>query len=330
LTALTAGLSLGLLVLTRPLTAIGLALPFTVHGLYLLITGSPPIKKLAFISAGSAALLAAFILVWQAALTNDLSLTTYQLWWPYDKVGFGSDVGLQPGGYQWKYAKANAKFSLRAGYSDLFGWFRLSWLFMPFGLIALRKNFKTWLISLTLPTLVGVYFFYWIGSWLFGPRYYFEAIVAAVLLTAAGIRWLAGSLPPPSQANTVIQWIQRSRFFLVTLTTVTLVVFNLVYYLPQRLGYMKGLYGASPAQLEPFQTQSAQKLTPALIIVHIPNHWIEYATLLELSSPYQDSPFIFTFTRGTLLDAQLTEEFPDRTRWYYYPEEPYRFYSNPR
>ncbi len=157
LSALIAGLALGLLVLTRPLTAVGLAIPFFLHGLVLLFTASPALKKLALLSAGSAALLGSLILIWQLALTGDLSITTYQLWWPYDRVGFGANIGLQPGGYQWKYAKANAKFSLRAGYSDLFGWFRLSWIFIPFGLIALRKNMKAWLITLTIPALIGVY-----------------------------------------------------------------------------------------------------------------------------------------------------------------------------
>ncbi|MAT43813.1 MAG: hypothetical protein CL609_15870 [Anaerolineaceae bacterium] len=330
LTALLAGLALGLLVLTRPLTAVGLALPFILHGLFLLFTASPALKKLALLSAGSAALLAGFILIWQLALTGELSVSTYQLWWPYDKVGFGSDIGLQPGGYQWKYAKANAKFSLRAGYADLFGWFRYSWIFIPFGLIALRKNIKAWLISLTIPALVGVYLFYWIGSWLFGPRYYFEAILAAVLLTAAGFVWLFRLLSAPAFQTKKWMWVRRLGFFLLFLVSTSLVVFNLVYYLPQRLGNMKGLYGATRSQLDPFLTESAMDLTPAIIVVHIPNHWIEYATLLELSSPYQDTPFIFTFTRGPIIDYDMAKNFPERSMWYYYPEEPYKFYSNPR
>src|SRR3990172_2865704 len=40
----TGGLSLGLLVLTRPLTAVGVALPFFIHGIGLLIRGSKRIR----------------------------------------------------------------------------------------------------------------------------------------------------------------------------------------------------------------------------------------------------------------------------------------------
>jgi hypothetical protein len=45
LPALAAGLALGLLVLTRPLSAVGLALPFGLHGLYLLVRGDPATRR---------------------------------------------------------------------------------------------------------------------------------------------------------------------------------------------------------------------------------------------------------------------------------------------
>ncbi len=104
---------------------------------------------------------------------------------------------------------------------------------------------------------------YWIGSWLFGPRYYFEAILGAVLLTSAGVLWLAGNLTRSAAQPRQIAWVNRIRFFFVYLVLINLVVFNLVYYLPQRLGNMKGLYGASASQLTPFQTESAQLLNPS-------------------------------------------------------------------
>ena len=43
--ALAAGLSLGLLALTRPLTAVALAVPFGLHGMALLARGSWPIRR---------------------------------------------------------------------------------------------------------------------------------------------------------------------------------------------------------------------------------------------------------------------------------------------
>lgn len=321
---LTGGGSLGLLALTRPLTAAGIAVPFVLHGIYLLIKSNKQTRRKVLILALITGGLAALIPLWQAAVTGDFLLNPYQLWWSYDKLGFGPDVGLQPGGFSWQFAKMNTKFSLRIGYSDLFGWFKYSWIFVPFGIIALRKKWEAWLVTATLPFLILAYTLYWIGSWLFGPRYYFEGIIAVVLLSAAGIFWLAGKYQKNQRWYKNLRWVS-----VVTLVTF-LVSANLFLYTPLRLGNMRGLYGASKSQLTPFLSDDAMKLTPALVIVHKQNHWIEYGTLLEISSPYYDSPWLFTYYRGPEFDRFLTEKFSQRKIWHYYPDEPYKFYTAPR
>jgi hypothetical protein len=267
-------------------------------------------------------LIASLIFVWQTGVTGNPLLNPYQLWWPYDQLGFGPDVGLQPGGFSLVYAKMNTKFSLRIGYADLFGWFKLSWIFIPIGIFTLWKNWKSWLILSIFPSLVMAYTFYWIGSWLYGPRYFFEGITGLILFSAVGIQTLAGKFYPMKRLIHNWQWTA------VTALVVFLVSANLFFYLPQRLGNMRGLYGATSARLTPFKLQTSQKLTPALIIVHKQEHWIEYGTLLELSSPYLDSPWIMTYSRGPDLDKFVSESFPNRTSWHYYPDEPYRLYSS--
>ncbi|MHB8135660.1 MAG: hypothetical protein ACYDH1_15730 [Anaerolineaceae bacterium] len=319
---LSAGLSLGLLALTRPLTAVGIALPFIIHGTIILIKGSKERRIHAISIAVLGGLIASLIFVWQAGVTGNPLLNPYQLWWPYDQLGFGPDVGLQPGGFSLVYAKMNTKFSLRIGYADLFGWFKLSWIFIPIGIFTLWKNWKSWLILSIFPSLVMAYTFYWIGSWLFGPRYFFEGITGLILFSAVGIQTLAGKFYPMKRL------IHNWRWTVVTALVVFLVSANLFFYLPQRLGNMRGLYGATSARLTQFKLQTSQKLTPALIIVHKQEHWIEYGTLLELSSPYLDSPWIMTYSRGPDLDKFVSESFPNRTSWHYYPDEPYRLYSS--
>jgi hypothetical protein len=321
---ITGGGSIGLLALTRPLTAAGIAIPFVFHGIYLLIKANRKIRRSALILAVITAGLAALVPLWQAAVTGNFLLNPYQLWWPYDKLGFGPEIGLQPGGFSWLFAKMNTKFSLRIGYSDLFGWFKYSWIFIPFGIFYLRKNWKALLVSATLPFLILAYTLYWIGSWLFGPRYYFEGIIVSVLLSAAGIYWLAGTF------NRNQQWFKNLRWFFVVTLVAFLVSANIFLYTPLRLDTMNGLYGARQSQLTPFLSDEAMKLTPALVIVHKQNHWIEYGTLLELSSPYYDSPWLFTYYRGPEFDRQLTEFFNQRKIWHYYPDEPYKLYTAPR
>lgn len=323
---LVAGLSLGLLALTRPLTAVGVALPFFLHGLVLLVRGSTAIRKRVLGVGLISAPVTALLFLWQFGVTGDPLLNPYELWWPYDKIGFGPDVGLNVGGHSPWFAYVNAKFSLKVGASDLFGWPRISWLFLPFGLIAVRKNPRALIVASGAVSLVGVYLLYWIASWLFGPRYYFEGLIGMTMLTAAGIRWLAGRLPPRPWKD----WLPTLRFAGTVLVVALLVSASVLYYSPARLGSMRGLYGVRRSHLAPFLTPEAQALTPALVIVHPHSHWIEYGTLLELSNPFLDSPFVFTYSRGPELDAGVIARFPDRTVWHYYPDEPYTFYSAAR
>jgi hypothetical protein len=86
---------------------------------------------------------------------------------------------------------------------------------------------------------------------------------------------------------------------------------------------MKELYGVSAARLHPFQTEQARSLAHALVIVH-PQRWTEYGALLDLSSPFLDSPWIFIRSIGANGDLQVAEEFPQRTIVEYFPSDPYR------
>lgn len=314
--------ALGLLVLTRPLTAAGVCFPFLIHGLILLLRGSAGQKrKILFIGLGTA-LFAGLYLLWQRYLTGDFFQNPYVLYWPYDRIGFGPGVGLHPDGHKLIYAWWNTKFSLRVGMSDLFGWPMLSWLFLPFGLIAIRKNGKAILVASVFFSLVMLYSAYWIGSWLFGPRYYFEGFFSLAMLSAAGIRWLAGAITATGRHR----WLQQARYVLLYTIVGVLIAGNVIFFLPIRLGSMQGLYGMRASQLAPFQTQEAQALAPALVIVHPQNYWLEYGVLLELSSPMLDSPFIFTYTRGSEGNQQLIDAFPERTVIDYFPAEPNTFY----
>lgn len=326
LPTVTAALALGVLALTRPLTAVGVAIPFVVHAIVILIRGDGATRKrlisFCILTAGVASLHFA----WQFAVTGDPLLNPYTLWWHYDTLGFGPGVGLQEGGYQLQDAVDNAAFSLNVGSGDLFGWTGFSWLFLPFGLIALRQNRKGWLIIGLLPTLVITYGLYWIGSWLFGPRYYYEALPSPVLLTAAGIAWLAGRLPRRLPVkNTPFTWFHWEarpliRFGLVAFVTSSLLVSNLFFYIPARMAGMKGLYNVSRACYQPFETAEARAKTPALVIVHVQEDWIEYGCMVDMSSPFMDSDFVVTISRGEQLDNAVAKALPNRRVLHYYPD----------
>lgn len=323
LTVAVAGLSLGVLTLTRPLTAAGVALPFLIHGVLLLIRGDAS-TRLRVLAIGLLALfVGALMFAWQFAVTGDPFLNPYTLWWKYDKVGFGPGFGRQAGGHSLHWALVNLAGSLGTGARDLFGWGPISWLFLPFGAWAARRNRASWPVLSVFPSLVLVYMTYWIGSNLYGPRYYYEGLYSLTLASAAGIFWLGDEVMQSAPAR---RWMQTATVLLV----IVLVGFDLGHYLPRRLEELHGLYGISRSMFEPFETEQARALAPALIIVHFENEWTEYGGLLELENAGLSSPFIFAISRGAAKDRALAALYPDRRVFHYYPDEPGEFYLLPR
>jgi hypothetical protein len=323
LTVAVAGLSLGLLVITRPLTALGVALPFFLHGLVLLWRGNAEVRRHVLGIGAIAVCVGSLFLVWQFAVTGNLFTDPYTLWWSFDRIGFGPGIGLEPGGHTLLLGIQNARTMLSALNKDLFGWAGYSWIFLPFGLWALRRNRAAWLALGVFVCLVVCYVFYWAVVLRYGPRYYYEGVYGLTLASASGMAWLAGSLKS-------LGW-QKLRVFLVGVVTAVLIGYNLAVYLPARFGQIYGLYGVHRTQLSPFLTPQAQALAPALVLVHTQNTWTEYAGLLELEDPWLTSPFIFAWSNyGSVSDASLASLYPGRKIIYYYTDQPDKFYTAPR
>jgi hypothetical protein len=327
--SIMAGLALGALALTRPFTALGVALPFALHGIYLLVRSAWAVRQRLAATALIALGLGVLLFGWQKAVTGDALLNPYTLWWSYDKVGFGPGYGRIAGGHTLWQAWINTRHSLRVGAADLFGWARLSWIFLPVGLGVVLFRRKAWLPVSVIFSLLILHLAYWIGSSLFGPRYYYEGLYSLTLLSAAGIAWLAGWPTQPGEAWKTYHGVKRWRPLAMAAILETLVLLNLFFYLPIRLESMRGLYNFDREALAPFTGESAQQYTPALVIVHTED-WTEYGELLELSNPFLDSPFVFVITRGLIGDQAVASHFPERKVFHYYPEEPDKLYTNSR
>jgi hypothetical protein len=194
LTVSVAGLSLGLLVITRPLTALGVGLPFFLHGLPLLWRGNTGVRRRLLAIGTIVLLIGSLFLVWQFAVTGNPFTDPYTLWWNFDRIGFGPGIGLEPGGHTLLRGIQNAGTMLSDTNKDLFGWAGISWLFLPFGLWALQRNRAACLTMGVFVCLVICYIFYWASVVRYGPRYYYEGVYGLTLVSAAGILWLAGSL----------------------------------------------------------------------------------------------------------------------------------------
>ena len=163
---------------------------------------------------------------------------------------------------------------------------------------------------------------YWIGSWLYGPRYYFEGLFSAAFLTAVGFLWLIGKLPweMPNHSE-FFPWNgkQALRFVLMTSLAAVLILSNLLYYLPPRLSGMVGLYGVSRRCYEPFESVQAQAVVPALVFVQVTGKWIEYGCMVDMSSPFYDSDFVLVISRNDAINAQIAASHPRRNVLYYDP-----------
>jgi hypothetical protein len=326
-----AGLCLGVLGLTRPLTMAAIALPFGIHGILLLIRGNRRQRRQIILIGGITLSLLSLHFVWQWALTGRFLTNPYTLWWPYDKVGFGPGYGVIEGGHSLLQGWWNTKQSLRAGgLSDLFGWWKISWILLPFGLIKARKSKITYLLLGIFLSLIILYAAYWIGSRLFGPRYYFEALPGLTIFKALGIFWLAGWFTSPGNPWRIRGgWDRVQSVFIICCTTL-LIFGNLYFYLPDRIEELRGLYGIERSDLAVFTSSEAEELTPALVIVHS-ELWMPYGSLLELESPTLDSPFIFAWSIGPRTDQALAEKYTEtRSVYHYYPEQkPGKLYTSP-
>ncbi|MFN2147983.1 MAG: hypothetical protein ACK2T2_06290 [Anaerolineales bacterium] len=306
LLTILSGMSLGLLALTRPWTAAALAAPFLIHALFRFVRGGRIDRLRLTAIAALAGVLAAGIPLWQFAVTGDPFLNPYTLWWPYDRLGFGAGIGVTESGHSLYWAWYNTRFSLRAGMHDLFGWPYLSWLFIPLGCWALRRDRRVWLLLGIPLALILFYAAYWIGSWLFGPRYYAEALPALAVFSAAGIAWLGGWI---DSAARVSRWRRLAIFGLAAL----LLSVDAVGYIPARVAGMRGLYHITR---RPSAWIAEQHLGSALIIVHA-ERWFQYAQLLPLVPPFSKSDLRVAWSRSPEADAALVETEPGRMVYRY-------------
>lgn len=320
LLTLVAGLSLGLLGVTRPLTALAVGTPFAIHGLWILIWRDRKARLRLMVVGLLVAGMILVMLLWNAMLTGEMTKNLYTLWWEYDRLGFGLGIGVAQGGHSLRIAMNNTEWSLRSGVHDAFGWPYLSWIFLPFGLVALRKKWVVWLLFSIFPMLIIAYGFYWVGAWLYGPRYYFEALPVLAILSAAGIGWLGGWFGR-------LSGFERTRKGFVIAVVALLVVGNLAFYLPARMGMMTHLFGITQSQLESFEGIGVNR---GLVIVHSSEDWRTYGNLLPLTPPFAEGELILVISRGWEADAAVAASYPDLPTYHYYPDEPGVLYSSPR
>ncbi len=222
---LLAGLSIGWVVITRELSALGIAAPFVVYALVDLAINRnwPTLRRYLLMVVGALPLLL-FLLIDNYVLTGGPLDFPQNLQTNFDLVGFGPGHGGDPLGHSPALGLANAIVYLREIAKDLFGWpgpftfVFVALAFLPLtpshlqdgggqaspapievsatALLTQNSKLKTQNSSFPYARLlllggalglVGAYFFWWAAARVFGPRYWYEMLPFLLLLTALGV-----------------------------------------------------------------------------------------------------------------------------------------------
>jgi 4-amino-4-deoxy-L-arabinose transferase-like glycosyltransferase len=310
--AVAAGLSLGFVFITRPFAALGIGLPIGVFLFVLNVRGELRWTVFLWLIAGGLPVVALKPLYWWAA-TGDPTFNAYLLVWPYDRVGFGADIG--PRGYDLYGAVfVNLQRKIYMLGTRLFGW--PGWaniIFLPVAFVARRANRWDWLLLGTIGGIVFVHIFYWAFGGADGgfPRYYYDALPALLLLTVRGIhicfqilrRW---------------QWGRFQTSWLLAVLLVGFVAYNLLWNLPPLLAAQKGKYDITPAPLQ--KVEDAELEEPTLIIVKNATDWHNFAVHFFANSPLLDGPVVYAIDWSPGLSRRVRQQFDDRDCWELYGE----------
>ena len=326
-----AGLALGLLIVNRPLTSVGAAVPFVIYSVLWLAWSLWRERERFWGRFGSLVALGVVALVllpaiplYRLAATGDATLNPYVLVWEYDTVGFGEEHGRS--GHTLEKGLRHTRQDLSLAASDLFGWQTtpltyeqrehlllgsrfypgqgLSWVLLPLGVVAglfMGGGRSRWtLLLMAVPAgIITVYLAYWIGSQRYSTRYYMEGMAAAALLSAVLPGWLAGR--------------HRSLRVLVYGALVAVTVYGFVGYTVPRLQVLHGFNHVTQAHIEQINALR-QTDRPALVLLTGDGMtWRANGSLMGVTDPYLEGDIVLARDRmDSRYREQILEMFPER------------------
>lgn len=270
----------------------------------------------------TAGLVALLIPLHNAAATGDPGANLYTLVWDYDVIGFGPDHGRS--GHTPEKALRNMQRDLALWSSDLFGWQMdanlhdglaestgwwlgpgLSWLLIPVGVAAGRRQPWTWLLLGVFLGLVGVHLLYWIGAAVYSARYYAEAIPALALLTALAITAAAR------------RFNRRTVYILLTMA----IIASLWVYTPARLAELWRFNNVGEDKIAALDALRDGRPVLILVTGQERRSWRDWGTYMALTSPYLDSDVVAARDHGHTGEREaILARFPDRQVLYLPPD----------
>ncbi len=309
--AILMGVSLGTAFITRPFAALGIGLAVGIFLLTLVMRGEIKGITLGWVVLGGLPIAALLPLYW-GAISGQLNFNAYLLVWPYDRVGFGPDIG--PHGYTLSDALfINTRLKLIYLGRGLFGWPGWSNLiFIPISFLTGRANRWDWLLLGTIGGMIIIHIFYWAFGGVDGgfPRYYYDALPALLLLTARGIQ-IASDILSRRKLSLFKRGIKLQ--WLLVWFILAFIGYNFIFTLPPLLAAQKGKYNITPAPLQ--AVEHANLGQPVLIIVKNIKTWSDFAAPFSANSPTLDGPIIYAMDQGPEYTRKLRQQFSKRSCW---------------
>ena len=305
------GLCFGTAFLIRPWTAIVIALGLGVA--LILNVRQMGLRRTAVLAAGTAAgsvPLVALYLAYNWALTGDPLQNTQQLWWDFDRLGFGPDHG--PYGHTPLDGLWNTSRNMAELIRHLYGWpapFTLLFVSVPF--LTLRARALDYaLLSGWLMLIVG-YSLWWADGIMYGPRFYFEGAGFLLILTARGIRELA-NLWPAIIGHFGVRRVLPHRAGPIVIYGFlgAMILHNLAIYMPQQWIIHHGYNYVNGDSVETVQEHG---LTNAVVFTQTgqPFEWWKYGEVFSSNSPLLDDDVIYARDLGAV-NKTLMDNYPDR------------------
>ncbi len=304
--SVAAGALLGWAVITRPLTALGIGLPFALLGLSDVIRaprGALPRYALMLIPFG---LVLSILFLYNHAASGSAWNNLYTLYWEYDTIGFGPHLGTAGDGHTMGDALNNTSISLPRFGVVLLGWPSLAGvplvgLVLVLALSWPPRSRTEWALLLPPLALIAAYMLYWTTiTGIYGTRYYSEAMPFLWILVARAL------LKMEKRA-----WLRRTIMVALPL----LIAWGILLPTIARILDGRGVYGLTRQDRDAI---TAADIHQALIFVSTID-WTDYASLSWLNEPDLSGDLVFAKDMGVIINAEIMVGFPDRTVYYYDP-----------
>ncbi|MGQ9708602.1 MAG: ArnT family glycosyltransferase, partial [bacterium] len=301
--ALLAGLSLGMVFLTRPWTAIGVGIPLVLFailnlrkGIWLFLLGS--------------LIMVLLHLLYNFTLTGNCFTFPYQMMGKYHAIGFSPDYGAPTfnlAGHSALKLLINLIYNTFVLSLQLFGWLFFSLVFLIPGTLAIGFR-NRWLIWAPGLGLICAYLFYWFhGITPWGPKYWSEALPAFIIVSAIGIKTLPDLLKKKASFGPN----------LCVRTVPFLILYCLTIYLPTHFTYFStGRWGETP---KVWQKVRSCNIHNAIVFVQTDERsgHFDYTSAFIFNDPMLKGDIIFPRDLGPENNRQFLRLFPDRSAYIY-------------